>query len=218
MAIDRKPVTTDDSIYISGGQAGLTRLDRKSFEKVWVNTEADRLFAVNSTVVYAGDRRGNLLVLDKSRGLKLATLDVRSFNFPVQNDRDNRLLLAANNGMLLCLHDRGSRQAELLRPKEPKPPSDPRDFQSLKDPADPKIDPMADPMMPKKDPEVKKDPEPKKEEPKKEPEPEPKKEEPKKEPDPDAKKDEDLKKDADAKKEDPDGKKDAEPKKELEPK
>ena len=128
LAVDHKPLTTDDSIYLAGSQSGITRLNRKTFEKVWTNSEVDRArYAVNPNVVYAGDRRGNLVVLDRARGLKLASLDIRSFNYPVLNEQDDRLFLAGNNGLLLCLHDRAFRRAELLRAKEPKPFVDPRD-------------------------------------------------------------------------------------------
>lgn len=150
-AVDQKPVTTDDSVFLAGSQAGVTRLDRTTFEKVWTNTEVDRVLSVNPNVVYASDRRGNLVVLDRARGLKLASIDIRAFAVPVTNHRDDRMYLAANNGILLCLNDRGFRRPELLRPKEPQSRVDAK----LPDP--------------KKE-------EPKKEEPKKE---EPKKEEPK---------------------------------------
>jgi outer membrane protein assembly factor BamB len=164
--IDRKPVTTDDSIYLSSMISGVWRIDRKSFEKLWRNDEAVRFYAVNPNVIYAGDKSGNLLVLDKARGLKLATLDIKDFGFPVINEVDDRLYLAANNGLLVCLRDRGFRRPELLRKKEPKPVVV---DQPAKEPEAPKKEP------PKKEPPKKE--EPKKEEPKKE---EPKKEEPKK--------------------------------------
>jgi hypothetical protein len=179
MPIDRAPIVTDDSLYLAGSQAGVTRLDRKSFEKVWKNPDVDRVFAVNPNVVYAGDRRGNLVILDRARGLKLAAFDLRSFSFSVPNNRDDRLFLASDKGMLICLHDRAFRRTELLRKKEPKPPADPLE------------EPVAREPDPKKEPEAKKEAEPKKE-------PDAKKEvEPKKEPD--AKKEADPKKDDDKK-------------------
>ncbi len=167
MPVDHKPVISDDSIYLVGSQSGLTRLDRKSFEKVWTNPEVTRLFAVNPNVIYAGDRRGNLIILDRARGLKLTSFDIRSFNYAITNDQDDRLFLASNNGTLLCLHERGMRRAEPLRLKEPKPPIDLREEIPRRKEADPKA---MDPEMKKE--EAKKDPEPKKEdEPKKDADP-----------------------------------------------
>lgn len=159
--IDRKPVVTDDSIFFSGTQAGMTRLDRKTFSKVWTNLEVDRLYAANPNVLYAGDRRGNLVVLDRARGLKLATLDIKDFSFPIVNDRDDRLFLAAHNGLLLCLNDRTYRRPELLRKNEPAPPADPHDVPARKQ-FDVKDVPEAKKAPePKVEPEMKKAPEPK---------------------------------------------------------
>jgi hypothetical protein len=177
--IDRKPVVTDDSLYLPSSLAGLARLDRQSFEKVWTNSEVDQVFAVSPSVIYAGDRHGNLVVLDRARGLKLATLNIRAFNFPISNMRDDRLFLATDSGLLLCLHDRKLPRAELLRPKEPRPPIDLQEEAMVKKEEPKKEEPKKE--EPKKEEPKKEEPkteEPKKEEPKKE---EPKKEEPKKE-------------------------------------
>jgi outer membrane protein assembly factor BamB len=174
-AVDRPIITTDDSVYLAGSQSGVTRLDRRTFLPLWNNPDADRVFAVNPNVVYAGDRHGKLMILDKARGLNLSGLDIRGYNFPIFNDRDDRLFLASGSGVLVCLHERTYRRPELLRKREPQPVfADPIRGQEV-----PKLE------EPKK--EVPKKEEPKKEEPKKV---EPKKEEPKKE---DAKKEDEKK-------------------------
>jgi outer membrane protein assembly factor BamB len=200
-AIDRIPLITDDSIYLASSQGGVTRLDRQTFARVWSNPEVNQVFAVNPNLVYAGNRSGDLVVLDRKRGSKLASLDIKGFNFPILNDQDDRLLLAGSNGLLICLRDRTFRRAVPLRQNEPKPAVDARE--AAKEPAQPKKE-----VEPKKEPEVKKEVEPKKE-------PEVKKEvEPKKEPD--AKKEVEPKKEPENKKEEP--KKEAEQKKEPDPK
>jgi PQQ-like domain len=195
-AIDRIPLITDDSIYVASSQGGVTRLNRATFARVWSNPDVNQVFAVNPNLVYAGDRSGNLVVLDRLRGSKLSSLNIKGFNFPILNDQDDRLLLAGSNGLLICLHDRTFHRAVPLRKNEPASAVDPRE--AVKEPAQPKKE-----AEPKKEPEAKKDVEPKKE-------PDAKKDvEPKKEPD--------AKKDVEPKKE-PDAKKDVEPKKEAEQK
>jgi len=151
VTIDRHPIVTGDSLFLSSSAGGVFCLDRKKFEKVWMNPEVDRVWAVNRNVVYAGDRRGNLVVLDRARGLTLATLDVSTFNFPIVNNTNDRLFLGSNSGMLLGLNDRSFRRAELLRPNEPPAPADQRDI--LNQPIRPPVAPE-----PKKEPEIKKDP------------------------------------------------------------
>ena len=56
--------------------------------------------------MYATDRTGNLLVLDRRRGTQLAKLDVSKFVFPAQNETTDRILLAAHDGTVISLNDK----------------------------------------------------------------------------------------------------------------
>src|SRR5262249_28425571 len=63
--------------------------------------------AVNNKFVYAADSAGRLRVLDRATGKQLSYYEpFREYNFPVHNQTTDRLFLAANNGLLVCLHDR----------------------------------------------------------------------------------------------------------------
>jgi hypothetical protein len=175
--IDRRPIATDDSLYIAGSQIGMTRLERFvgrgpnttemtwHFKKIWTNPDAVRVFAVSPRAVYAEDKRGNLLVLEKARGLKLASIPVSGFHFPIVNQVDDRIFLAAANGTVVCLHDKSYRRPEFQKKLLPAG-------------ADPLLEAQKLGLLTEPKKEEPKKEEPKKEEPKKE---EPKKEEPKKE-------------------------------------
>ena len=125
--IDKRPIATDDSLYVAGNQIGMTRLERFitkdaktgeqtwHFKKIWTNPDAVRVFSVSPRVVYAEDKRGNLLVLDKARGLRLASVPVSGFTFPIVNQLDDRVFLAAASGTLICLHDKGYRRPEFQK-------------------------------------------------------------------------------------------------------
>ena len=82
------------------------RLAWRGGDPVWRNREADRVHAVNPKFVYATDRSGRLLVLDRVRGLRLSRYNFRDFVIPVSNELTDRLYLAANSGLVICLHDR----------------------------------------------------------------------------------------------------------------
>ena len=56
--------------------------------------------------MYATDASGRLLVLDRNRGTQLAGYDPGDFVVPISNESTDRLYLASNDGLLLCLHDR----------------------------------------------------------------------------------------------------------------
>lgn len=105
-AILHRPAVTDDSVFVSVERGGLWRLDRESGLEVWGNLEADRFLATNAKFVYALDRSGRFMVLDRKRGTKLSGYDTRGFHVPIINDSTDRFYLAAHDGMIACLHDK----------------------------------------------------------------------------------------------------------------
>jgi outer membrane protein assembly factor BamB len=115
--VTRTPFTTDADVYVTVERKGLVRLDRETGEPMWKLpfgkgtttgvAEAERVMAVNNKFVYAADRAGRLLVLDRATGKQLSHYDAfRDFAFPIANEANDRLILAANNGLVVCLHDR----------------------------------------------------------------------------------------------------------------
>ena len=177
-----KPVLTDDSVYIVGDRWGLIRLRHQTLEPMWnerlpdgrirpqPNSEVSELLSVSPNYVFALDRRGKLIVIDAVRGSTLSSFDVSAFTVPVTNHVNDRVYLAANSGLLLCLRERTKVVSEPLR--KPAAPKKAAEAPMPEAPEVPKVE-----APPKKEPE-KKEPE-KKEPEKKEPE---KKEPEKKEP------------------------------------
>lgn len=112
----RRPAATEEGIYIVAGRQGMTRLDRATGHPTWriprrggvveSNAAADYFLAANPKYVYALDASGRFLVLDRRRGITLSGFDSRDFVFPISNDVTDRIYLAANNGLIVCLHDR----------------------------------------------------------------------------------------------------------------
>ncbi len=96
----------------------------------------------SSAYVYALDRQGKLLVIDADRGTTLSSFDVSAFTLPVTNERNDRLYLASNSGLLLCMRDRLKVVPVLLQ----KPP--------VKKAAEPVPEPKGD-LEPKKEPKPK---------------------------------------------------------------
>jgi outer membrane protein assembly factor BamB len=115
-AITRRPIALEKDIYVTSSREGLARIDRESGDALWkipfgaalvpANVDADRFLAANERFVYASDNSGRLVILDRKRGTRLSTLDTTAFRFPVVNDTTDRLYLASNDGLIVCLHDR----------------------------------------------------------------------------------------------------------------
>lgn len=126
--ISRKPAVTPQDVYVVSGRDGMSRLDRVTGQPMWRipvrgglaenNSTADRFLAVNPKYVYAADASGRLLVLDRRRGVTLSGFDTKDFVYPISNEATDRLYLAANNGLIVCLHDRDYPQAIHYRKKE----------------------------------------------------------------------------------------------------
>jgi outer membrane protein assembly factor BamB len=105
--IRQKPRVTDDSVYVAADRTGLYRLDRATGDTIWRNGAAARFLAVNPKFVYAVDHSGRLLILDRANGAELAGYEAtRDFVIPISNDVNDRVYLASNDGLLICLHDR----------------------------------------------------------------------------------------------------------------
>jgi outer membrane protein assembly factor BamB len=116
------PAVLDTSVYVAIDRAGLYRLRRTDGDEAWLNRDATRFLASNMKFVYAADPQGRLLVIDRERGTTLSTYNgTRDFVFPVRNEWTDRLYLAANDGTIVCLHDRSNDRPEEMKapPKEP---------------------------------------------------------------------------------------------------
>jgi outer membrane protein assembly factor BamB len=124
--IIHKPAVTNEDVYITTDRGGLRRLARATGQAVWQNKAADRFLAVNPRTVYATDHAGRLLLLDRDRGTQLGVYDAREFVVPVLNELTDRVYLAANDGLLVCLHDRAyakphsNKKSDVTNPDEKK--------------------------------------------------------------------------------------------------
>ncbi len=177
-SVNRRPVAARDAVFASGEQAGTTKIDIATGEVVWKSElGADRFVAANDEFVYLKDRAGRLAIYDRQRptdaaarrSLALAKLDLPGFGVDVANDKSDRLFLASDNGLVVCLRDASlkyARPVPLIAPpapaaaiverKEPTPPAV----------APPSLEPKADAPAPKKN-DAKKDDDAKKDAPKK---------------------------------------------------
>jgi outer membrane protein assembly factor BamB len=134
-AILRKPAVTDRDVYLATNGGGLSRLNRQTGEEIWYFPAGDRFVAMNPVFVYAIDRVGALVVLDRARGTALSGFDARDFPVAVVNDVTDRIYLAAHDGTLVCFYDRAFLQPYPVRQGEraalaatapPTPPPPPR--------------------------------------------------------------------------------------------
>lgn len=140
--IYHKPEVTDDAVYVTAERTGLYRLDRLSGRQQWHNPNAQQFLAQNKKFVYARDRSGRLLILDRARGSQRAAYDASAFVVPVSNEWTDRLFLAANDGLIVCLHDRDYAKPLVTKtvPERKAPPEEKADAKPEAKPKEPAKD------------------------------------------------------------------------------
>ncbi|HEV3204287.1 MAG TPA: PQQ-binding-like beta-propeller repeat protein [Gemmataceae bacterium] len=118
----RRPAVTDEDVFVAPERGGLYRINRMTGAEIWRNQEAERYVASNKAFVYALDPSGRVLVLDRGRGTLLSALDARDFVVPVANEFTDRVYLASNDGLVICLHDSSYTKAMRVRTFEERKP------------------------------------------------------------------------------------------------
>lgn len=114
--VHHRPFLTDNEIFVTGERNGLVKLSRETGLPMWnINNgnrftpsqeKSDRLIAANSKFLYTLDRSGRMVIIDRNNGAYLTTWDIHDFVFPVVNRTNDRIFLAANNGLLISMRDR----------------------------------------------------------------------------------------------------------------
>ncbi len=121
------PVANDQEVYHVTEAGGLHCINRATGRAVWQARGVGRFVAASPKLVYAADRSGRLLILDRRRGTQLSTFEgTRDFVFPVANDVTDRIYLASNDGLIVCLHERDHDRPVRMK-KEPRAPPQPKD-------------------------------------------------------------------------------------------
>jgi outer membrane protein assembly factor BamB len=115
------PLATTDALFVVTESSGLVRIDLESGAKSWIQPDAKHVAAVNPRFVYANDRVNRLLVLSRAAGVELGQADFADFNVGITNDETDRLILAANNGLVVALRDRHFPTPVPVGPPQPPP-------------------------------------------------------------------------------------------------
>jgi outer membrane protein assembly factor BamB len=166
---NRTPFVTEKFVYAQGDNSGVVALDRATGEIIWrSDSTADRIIGANQELLYVRDRQGRLLAFDakrptdaaKKHSAPLAALDLAEFNVHIVNTASDRIYLAADNGLIVCLRDMNAKYA---RPVKISPDATINLIPKVGvDTTGKDGEPKKDPGEPKKEPDPKKELDPKK--------------------------------------------------------
>jgi outer membrane protein assembly factor BamB len=134
-------------VYVGGDASGIGRIDRKIGELDWRTApEDDVLLAVNDESAYTRSSKGIVRVYDlNSPGdpitkqvVPVGEIALPAFGVPVSNTKTDRLILAADNGLIVALRDAAPKYATAkptlpkAPPPAPKPEAKPADAAPMK--------------------------------------------------------------------------------------
>ncbi len=121
---NRTPFVTKGHLYAAGDNTGVVCLDRATGDLIWRSDKsADRVIGATEELLYVRDRQGRFLVYDAKRATDpagkrsgpLGSADFSEFGVHVVNTANDRVYLAADNGLIVCLRDANPKYAKPVR-------------------------------------------------------------------------------------------------------
>jgi outer membrane protein assembly factor BamB len=119
-----RPVSViDNDVYVAPEDGGLHALNAETGVRSWRHPRAQEFVAASKTRVYAADRYGQLVILDRANGRQIDTWNVNEFMFRVRNEENDRIYLVTKNGLVVCLHEEKNVTPLIHQKVMPPPPA-----------------------------------------------------------------------------------------------
>lgn len=141
--MNRRPIVSTSSLFVGGTASGISRIDRKSGALTMRTAiEDDALLSVNDESIYTRTRNGIVRVYDQNSPTDTSTqitapigeIELPGFDIPVTNAISDRIILASDNGLLVCLRDSSAKYATAKPTLPPAPPPVPVKKDNATDP------------------------------------------------------------------------------------
>jgi outer membrane protein assembly factor BamB len=109
------PAIVGDHAYVASIEPVLHCVDANSGESIWNFAGASHFGAQGKDRVYASDKYGNILALDKTTGALVGRIDTAEDMTTLVNDQTDRIYLANDRGLVQCLREIGANEPTLYR-------------------------------------------------------------------------------------------------------
>jgi hypothetical protein len=107
VVIRSSPILIDDEVYLFPDHGNMYKLSAATGHPYWSMPRMQDFLAASSTRVYVSDRHNNLVILSREHGEPLGTFSLDKFTRHLANERSDRIYVATESGMVMCLHERG---------------------------------------------------------------------------------------------------------------
>lgn len=106
-----------DKVYITTELGGMYCLAVATGQQLWWTPGIMKFIAASKDRVYGEDRSGNLVVLHAQTGGRLDVISAAGLPIKLMNLQNDRIYLAAESGLVQCLHEVELSEPLLHRPK-----------------------------------------------------------------------------------------------------
>lgn len=106
--VRKAPVVIGNDVYVIPDRGGMFSLSVRTGEEKWERPGITDLLTATKSRLIGSDQTGNIVLLQRSTGRPIGTLPLRPFNVRSQNDRTDRLFLATQSGLVMCLREQGA--------------------------------------------------------------------------------------------------------------
>lgn len=107
LPVDQSPRVIGDQVFLMPTRGGMFCLGATSGRSLWRQPSLTQFVAASSTTIYASDRVGNLVLVDRGDGSVIGSVPMRSFVNRYENDRSDRIYMVTQGGLVLAMRERG---------------------------------------------------------------------------------------------------------------
>jgi outer membrane protein assembly factor BamB len=107
LPIRKAPWPIENDLYILPDRGGMYCLDPKDGQQRWWNPNLTNFVAVVGGAVATSDLDGNLVMISRAKGEIIGSLPLRRYTVRTGNDRTDRIYLATESGLVICLRQIG---------------------------------------------------------------------------------------------------------------
>ena len=107
LPIRKAPWAVDPDLYVMPDRGGMYCLDPITGARRWWKPDLTNFIAVTGGAVAASDEDGNLVMVSRDKGETIGSLLLRRFTVRTGNDRTDRIYLATESGLVLCVRQIG---------------------------------------------------------------------------------------------------------------
>ncbi len=108
VVIHKAPVLIDSEVYLFPDRGNMYKLSADTGRPYWSVPRMIDFLAASTARVYVTDKHNNFSILSRENGELLGMFPLGQFTKHLANDHSDRIYLATESGLLMCLHEQRS--------------------------------------------------------------------------------------------------------------